>query len=167
MCASGGRVTRSHVFGLLAFAVASPATPQGEPDPLQVWGEEYVQVRPGKSIEIRVHATISEGYRIVASSARHPNLTPLALKLEPANDLAVGLPAYPEPTPALLGGRSVSSLAEELEIAVPISVLPRAKEGERLLRGTLRYQACDEKRCRPPASAPVSVSVYVQADRKD
>ncbi|MGH9489098.1 MAG: protein-disulfide reductase DsbD domain-containing protein, partial [Terriglobales bacterium] len=46
----------------------------------------------------------------------------------------------------------------------PVRILLRAAPGARsqVLKGTLRYQACNDNLCRPPASLPVAIRLTVR-----
>jgi hypothetical protein len=111
---------------------------------------------------VRLH--IAGGFHIQANPASQPYLIPATLDLQAAEGVQARAPVYPPGTAHRLRGaaQDLSTYEGTIEIAVPVTVALDARPGERVLRGTFRYQACDARVCLAPAAAPVAVLVSIR-----
>lgn len=150
------------VPGLEAGAAAGPGA-ERHPGPVSVRVSSPVVVEAGRSADAGFMVEIAEGFHIQANPASDRFLIPAELKLGPARGIEPGVPAYPQGRPHRLEGAStdISTYEEAIRILVPLQADEAAELGDRLLRGTLRYQACDARRCFPPALLPVEVAVRI------
>lgn len=147
-------------------ALASSSTALADDAPLQLWDERYLTLRAGATAQMLLHASIREGYVVVARAGQRAKLVPLTLKLDPPAQLKIGKIEYPSPDaqPAKLEASSADVAVYrgtiEIRVAVraPISVDPGAHE----IKGTLTYQACDPRRCLPRATVPVALIVSIR-----
>jgi hypothetical protein len=107
---------------------------------------------------------VAPGFHINSSKPKSEFLIPTALKMDPPTDIALGKTQYP-------AGKDVSfpfSPDEKLNVysgdfTIKLSVHPlnSVVPGKYMMRGTLRYQACDNAQCFPPKTLPVSFEVKV------
>lgn len=156
----------------LAAGCAVAAAPAEDRGPVEVEISGPVIVEAGRSAEAGVTVLIAEGFHIQANPASDRFLIPTELKLEPSGGIEPGEPAYPPGRPHRLQGATsdLSTYEGSIRIRLPLRAAKDSKQGVRILRGSLRYQACDTRRCFPPATAPVEVAVRVagpgEADRR-
>lgn len=122
-----------------------------------------VTLAAGGVTEARITLVVADGYHIQANPASGEFLIPLRLDLRGRGGVRVGKPGYPRGRPYRLPGADVDWMTYEgtLEVAVPLEAQESAPEGERVLRGVVRYQACDDGRCLFPESVPVAFPVRV------
>ena len=148
---------------LLILVLAAMAPVRAE-DVVTLWDAEYVTVRPGATVRLLIHATIAEGYVLIAHRAQAKNLAPLSVRISAPSHLEVGTPAYPTSQQAEIqsGKRQVPTYAGLLEIALPVTVSREAAAGDLILEGELRYQACDKHSCLSPRTAPLELVVEVR-----
>lgn len=107
---------------------------------------------------------VSGGYHINSNQPKTEFLIPTVLKVEATTDIVIGKITYPE-------GHDMSFAFdpdEKLNVytgdfAVDVSVHPMhtAQTGKYVIRGTLKYQACDNIACYPPKQLPVSFDVKI------
>lgn len=107
---------------------------------------------------------VASGFHINSNAPKSEFLIPTALKMDPPTDIALGKTEYPE-------GKDVSfpfSPDEKLNVysgdfTIHLTVHPLRSvvPGKYVMRGTLRYQACDNAQCFPPKNLPVSFDVKV------
>ena len=107
---------------------------------------------------------VAPGFHINSNKPKSEFLIPTALKMDPPTDIALGKTQYPM-------GKDVSfpfSPDEKLNVfsgdfTIKLSVHPlnSVVPGKYMMRGTLRYQACDNAQCFPPKTLPVSFEVKV------
>jgi len=93
------RLAAMAVAALILCLASLPAVGQ---EPLKLWDEDYIRVRTGVTIRVVVHASIETGYYIVAAGGTNAKLTPLTLKMAPAEGITLGTPEYPTAKPVRL-----------------------------------------------------------------
>jgi DsbC/DsbD-like thiol-disulfide interchange protein len=110
----------------------------------------------------RLHATvvlsIAPGFHVYAAPAP-PGSTALAVEVEPLSGLAVGEARWPAPRRFATGGDTLLGYEGEVAGVVPLTFGAPAGAGDQRVRLTVRYQACRERECRPPASAVLELPV--------
>jgi thiol:disulfide interchange protein DsbD len=149
---------------LLTVAAQAPAIPKVI---VSVAEPEEVRVVAGGSAVLELVATISEGFRIQANPASDRFLVPASLELEDDERVRLGPVEYPPGKPYRLRGASddLSIYEGTVEIRVPLeATLSSAPGGESvavMLKGTLRYQACNDIVCLKPSSVPVRLPVRI------
>ncbi len=101
-------------------------------------------------------------------NAHKPNedfLVPTVLTLSPAAGVTAGPASYPAAKQVKLSFSETPLAVYEdaFTITVPLRATATAAPGAHTLRGTLRFQSCNDQVCLPPATIPVVVAVNVAA----
>ncbi len=155
-----------------------PAPPGGAPSPERgldlALSASDASVGPGSVLALRATIALPSGSHLVAADAPEP-YQPLALAVEPTEGLIVDSIAYSPghrlPLEDVKEDLPVLEGSFEIRVDARISTDPafvRSLGRDRsiyhalVVHGTLRYQACDEHRCFPPAAIPVSWTVGVR-----
>ena len=122
-----------------------------------------VTVAQGGEALARVSVIVADGFHVQANPASAEFLIPLRLQLRAQGGVRATIPVYPPGEPYRVEGMPGELMTYDgtFEIVVQLSAGDSAQPGDRTLRGMLRYQACDDRSCRFPASVPVSVPVLV------
>ena len=117
-----------------------------------------------KQTTVELDFRVASGFHINSNTPKSEFLIPTALKMDPPTDIALGKTDYPE-------GKDVSfpfSPDEKLNvysgdftIRLTMHPLRSVVPGKYVMRGNLRYQACDNAQCFPPKNLPVSFDVKV------
>lgn len=150
------------MLGLLALAPAARAQ-AGAPAVIALRSASAATPAAGGTASATLTFALAPGYHV---NSNHPNsdfLIPTALHWAAAGGVKVVAIHWPEPEE-----RKFSFSATPLAVfsgAFPVTVEVRAARGEsgvRVLRGSLRYQACNDNLCRPPANLPVRIEVKVR-----
>lgn len=121
-----------------------------------------VILKVGQTQEVQVPGTVLKGHHIQANPATLPNLIATELGFEKLEGLEVSSPTYPQSKPWKLN--SAGKVIQTYEGSFLIKVGLTAKNlqpGKYEIKGSLRYQACDEKNCFFPTSVPVTIPVSV------
>ncbi|HVP39924.1 MAG TPA: protein-disulfide reductase DsbD domain-containing protein [Candidatus Saccharimonadales bacterium] len=160
---------------LAALVLAAPAAgaPQaggpGSPGPqtVSVAPVAAVHLAPRGAAEARVSVTVAEGFHIQANPAAADYLIATRLAVKASPGIKAGKPVYPKGKPYQLQGSDdkMSIYDGTFEIVVPLRAAAVAPPGERTLRATLRFQACDDRACYAPVSVPVEIPIQVAAPR--
>jgi hypothetical protein len=121
-------------------------------------------VTRGKTNTVTLEFRVQSGFHINSNKPSAEYLIPTTLKLDPPTDIVVGKTTYPpgqEMSFAFAPDEKLSVYSGDFTLGVSIrplgSVLPSKYE----VRGTLRYQACDNAACYPPRNLPVKFEVKV------
>lgn len=132
------------------------------PEYLKVGKIKSVILKVGQTTDAVVPAKVLKGHHIQANPASLPNLIATELNLEALQGLEVKTPVYPPSKPWKLTntGKVIQTYDGNLEIKVALSAKD-LKPGNYQLKGSLRYQACNEKNCFFPTNAPITIPVTV------
>ena len=126
-----------------------------------------IALEPGASADLVLEVSMPPEVHVQAHQPKDPLLVPTVLAVEPPEGISVESIAYPSPTELTQAGRAdpLLVLGPTFEIRVRLSVSPEARDGVRSVPVALRYQACNETVCFPPARATAAWTVAVAARR--
>lgn len=121
------------------------------------YAAEPAVVKAGVRAIVEVRLVVAGGYHVNSHAPKSELLIPTVAKLEP-EDASVRMEPveYPRGVPYSFA----TDPGEVLDVytgAVVLRVPVIAAVGEHALRGTLRYQACDQKACYPPRTLTLAV----------
>lgn len=148
------------LFGCLA-ALASPihhiligATVTSTPPTLKAPGSGLLNIR----------LTIAPGYHIYAQNQKQPYLIPTVVTLNKSTGVTFGSAAYPRPETVVLpaGQGRTRVYTGQVVVHVPFTVDHSIKAGALLLSGQVRYQACNDAACYPPAKLSFTSTLTVK-----
>ena len=151
----------------LAVVAALSAVPAGAYaiDVVTVVPPSLVGLKPGASTRIALQVVVKPGYHVQANPVENPSLIPITLKIDGAKDITVGEPIYPTAKRLRLPGDNQDLVVYDgsFAIAFPLEVTRDATPGQTAtLKGSLRYQACDDSHCLFPVTLPVALSIAIR-----
>lgn len=122
-----------------------------------------VALQPGHAVFEVLEFQVSPGYHV---NSNHPNsafLIATTLHFATART-GIAVRAIRWPRPHELKFQFSPQPLSVFSGTFPVRILLRAAPGARsqILKGTLRYQACNDTLCRPPASLPVAIHLTVR-----
>jgi len=122
-----------------------------------------VTVEPGASADLVLNVSMPPEVHVQAHQPKDPLLIPTVLTVEAPAGISVESIAYPSPTEFAQAGRAdpLLVLGPRFEIRVRLSVSRDASDGLRSVPVVLRYQACNETVCFPPARATAAWAVSI------
>jgi hypothetical protein len=120
-------------------------------------------VTRGKSNPIDVQFQIGSGFHINSNKPTLAYLIPTSLKLDAPTDIVLGVtyPAGEEVSFPFAPDEKLSVYSGSFHLTVAVRPLAGILPGQYVLRGNLKYQACDNASCYPPKQLPVSFDVKV------
>jgi hypothetical protein len=126
-----------------------------------------LEIVAGERGEYLMQLNILKGYHIQSNPASQKYLIPLTVKFEESGPLTIGDAVYPPGVPFRLKGSQtdISTYEGNVRIKIPLHVKSEAKPGEVVLKGTLRYQGCDESLCFPPRNLPLEAKLRIVEKR--
>ena len=113
-------------------------------------------------LALKVH--LPENIHVQSDKPRDPSVISTALTLTPPAGLTVEKIVYPPATDLVQTGRTeaLSVFGGTVTIEARLIVPKTEPSGERQIAATLRYQACTESVCFPPARATVQWTLTVK-----
>lgn len=123
-----------------------------------------VTLARGASVDLILHVSMPPEVHVQAHQPKDPLLIPTVLTVEAPEGLGVESIAYPSPVEFTQTGRPdpLLVLGPRFDIRVRLSAAAEAAGGLRSVPVVLRYQACNETVCFPPARATGAWSLTVK-----
>ncbi len=121
-------------------------------------------VTRGKPNSVSLRFRVSPGFHVNSNQPRSEFLIPTTLKLTAPTDIVLGRETYPpaqEMSFAFSPGEKLSVFTGEFPVTVQVRPLASVVPGRYMVRGELKYQACDNAACYPPRKLPVEFEVKV------
>lgn len=161
-------------FLALSILLCIPATaqePMGVKGPaVSVAPPPVVAITPGKTGQVPISFRVISGYHINSNQPKSEYLIPTVLKIDATTDIMIGKIIYPpgqDMSFAFAPDEKLNVYTGDFKVDVSVHPLRSVVPGKYAIRGTLKYQACDNAACYPPKQLPVSFDVRVtKAPRK-
>ena len=123
-----------------------------------------ISVPQGKSGTVPLSFRVIRGYHINSNKPKSEFLIPTALKIDATTDIVIGRITYPEGKDmsfAFSPDEKLNVYAGDFQVGVMVRPLRSVQTGKYMIRGTLKYQACDNAACYPPKQLPISFEVRI------
>jgi thiol:disulfide interchange protein DsbD len=162
-----GLGTTSALIAALMGGVLSAQPAQTRPGVAQLAvTPAVVDVRPGGSARTAITVRLPEGLHMNSDKPRDENLIPITVSMEALPVVAGATAAFPEPLDLKQEGEPIPLRVFEREFAIglQVNVTAEAAAGTHKLPLRVRYQACDEKQCYLPITAPLELNLSVSKD---
>lgn len=157
------------LLSIAALPVLATAQSEFKPKPPEVHATPVgkIQVARGTMTIVPLTFHLTPGYHINSNVPRSDLLIPTVLTLEaPSPQVSIRL-SYPKGEDVAFDfdpGNKLSVYSGEFTINARIRPTRAAKPGVHTVRGTLKYQACDDRSCFPPKTLPVEFQLTVEKD---
>jgi hypothetical protein len=123
-----------------------------------------VTVAQGEAVTVPITFNVAGGYHINSNHPKSDYLIPTTLKVEATTDIIIGKTTYPDGQDmsfAFAPDEKLNVFTGNFRVDVLVRPLRSVQPGKYIVRGTLQYQACDNKACYPPKNLPVSFDVKI------
>ncbi|MEQ1758938.1 MAG: protein-disulfide reductase DsbD domain-containing protein [Vicinamibacterales bacterium] len=119
--------------------------------------------KAGGTVRLVAHVRLPAGLHVQSNKPKDPDLIPTDLAVTPPKGVRMVDIVYPKATDITLPGYKLplAVYGNEFDIVVRVRLDPGVTPGSLTVPATLRYQACNDSVCFPPARAEVSWSVQV------
>jgi DsbC/DsbD-like thiol-disulfide interchange protein len=147
---------------LLAGAPPIGAQPQRPRAELTAVARETA-VKPGTTAIVSLKVRLPKNVHVQANKPRDPLLIPTVLTIDAPAGLTIDRITYPPATELAQTGRrdKLVVYGPEFEIEVRLALAAGAPPGDLIVPAQLRYQACNEAVCFPPARASAQWALRV------
>jgi len=119
----------------------------------------------GKPGDVELRFRVTPGYHINSNTPKSEFLIPTALKLDAPTDIVIGKITYPAGRDLAFPfspDEKLSVYTGEFALGVVVRPLHTVLPAKYMIRGELKYQACDNAQCYPPKKLPVQFEVKVE-----
>jgi hypothetical protein len=131
----------------------APSTGKGH----VTYAAEVIEVAAGKPAIVELRFRVDAGFHVNSHTPKDELLIPTVLKLEDAAGVKVLTQEYPKGSAFRLPGDGQTLDVYQGEFRVRLQVV--VPKGQSVLKGALRYQACDSAACFPPRTLVVDVPI--------
>ena len=118
----------------------------------------------GQPVTVSLSFNVANGFHINSNHPKSEFLIPTALKIEPATDIVIGKTIYPDGQDmsfAFAPDEKLNVYTGDFKVDVIVHPLHIIQPGKYAVRGSLKYQACDNTACYPPKNLSVSFDVKI------
>jgi hypothetical protein len=159
-------MTRTLAIGLLLLSASSYGQEgYGPKGPTVIMAPApLVTARQGKSATVPLSFRVSSGYHINSNRPKSEFLIPTTLKIDATTDTVIGKITYPEGQDmsfAFAPDEKLNVYTGDFRVDVLVRPLRTVQVGKYVVRGILKYQACDNAACYPPKQLPISFDLKV------
>jgi thioredoxin:protein disulfide reductase len=148
---------------LLSLAAAAALDAQGRPRAVVNPAVETDGVPAGTATRIALTVTLPSGVHVQSDKPRDPSLIPTVLTIEPPAGVRVTHLVFPAPTDFKQEGQAepLAVFEQDFVVGAELAIADSVAAGDVVIPGRLRYQACDDKICYQPTTAPVEWTLRV------
>ncbi len=125
---------------------------------------QVITVTQGKAGPVPLLFRVARGYHINSNQPKSEFLIPTRLKIDATTDIVISGTTYPEGHDmsfAFAPDEKLNVFTGDFEVDVLVRPLRSVQPGKYVVRGRLKYQACDNAACYPPQQLPVSFDVRI------
>jgi hypothetical protein len=118
----------------------------------------------GKPATVPLSFRVASGFHINSNRPKSEFLIPTVLKVEATTDIVIGKTTYPDGQDlsfAFAPDEKLNVYTGDFNLDVLVRPLRSVQPGKYMVRGTLKYQACDNSACYPPKQLPLSFEVKI------
>jgi hypothetical protein len=118
----------------------------------------------GKPSTLSLSFNVAKGFHVNSNRPKSEFLIPTALKIDATTDIVIGKTVYPDGQDmsfAFAPDEKLNVYTGNFNIDVVVHPLHSVQPGKYAVRGSLRYQACDNTACYPPKNLPVMFDVKI------
>ncbi len=120
-----------------------------------------IAAKAGTKATLFVDVTPNPNIHVYAPGTR--DFIPITVKFDPATSIKVGKLTYPKSETMTFADEKVPVFQKPFRLTQEVTVQDDLKAGTSVpIKATVDFQACDDKVCYPPESAPVSWTLTVK-----
>src|SRR5688572_2761921 len=120
-------------------------------------------VHPGTTVRVALQVSLPDNLHVQSDRPRDPLLIPTVLTIEPPPGVTLRRTAFPPAIDLKQEGQAepLAVFENTFAIGAELAVAANTTFGTLLVPARLRYQACDDKLCYPPATAEVEWTLQI------
>jgi hypothetical protein len=122
---------------------------------------QTLSVKRGQTAQQKLQISLRSGFHVNSDKPTDEFLIPIKLTWT-SGPLQTKQISYPKPEDVKVGDDTLSVFTGKFTIDTEFLAPPQAQAGIATMQGKLRYQACDSRSCKRPATVAVQVPVSIQ-----
>lgn len=125
-------------------------------------------VSPGESATLVVTLKVKPGFHVNANPPSEQGFIGTAISFDKSAGLIFGKPLYPvgEKHRFRFSDKQLAVYQGETSVRVPLQIESSVTGGARLIKGRVRYQACNEQNCLLPETASFQATLQIKSNGK-
>ncbi len=154
----------SRTFLLFTVAAGAASAQSGKAPSVSMVPVDTVTATRGAQTMVPLNFRVASGFHINSNTPKSEFLIPTALKMDLPTDIVLGKIDYPAGKDLAFPfspDEKLNVYSGDFTINVAVHPLSSVSPGKYIMRGVLRYQACDNAQCFPPKTLPVNFDVKV------
>jgi len=153
------------VLAILALAAAALNAQIRRPQATVTPFVERPDVHAGDSVRLALRVALPGGLHTQSNAPLDPTLIPTVLTINAPAGVTIDEVVYPKTADLVQAGQDkpLKVFEREFLIGVQVTLAPGTPDGDLVVPAHLRYQACNESMCFPPATADVLWTIRVIA----
>lgn len=127
-------------------------------------GESVYKVKRGAAVQVAITIEVEDGYHINSNRPAEKYLIATVLKLERTAGLSTTPVIYPKAKLQKFefSSKPLSVFEGKTVLKLTARALPSLAAGDRMLKGKLTVQACNDQQCLRPQTIDVSIPLHVE-----
>ena len=158
------RFSRLFLVLIISAVLGLPVLAQTSSKVVKIYPAGRPKLKPGASAPVTVQLEIAPGYHINSNRPNQDFLVATALKFDRTPGLATGPVTYPKPkmqTFKFSPNRPLSVYDGKVSLRFTVRALASLGSGEKILKGKLTIQACNDEVCLRPETVPVDIPIDI------
>ncbi|HEX6821575.1 MAG TPA: protein-disulfide reductase DsbD domain-containing protein [Candidatus Sulfotelmatobacter sp.] len=155
---------------VLALLAATALAQSGKAPSVSMAPVGVVTAQRTKQTMVDLDFRVAAGFHINSNKPKSEFLIATGLKMDPPTDIVLGKVVYPPGKDVAFPfspDEKLNVYSGDFTIKVAVHPLRSVVPGKYAMRGTLRYQACDNAQCFPPKTLPVNFDVKVVKEPRE
>lgn len=142
---------------LLLTVAALAVTPMKKPEPVKTRLVPAENAKAGQVIEIKLNLEIGSEWHMFSDKPEVTGITATQLTIDASDAFTLDHVVYPKPTPVYsdVFQKDLNFYKDQVSISVFLKLSDKAS-GDVPIKGLLKFQACSNTLCLPPAKVPIS-----------
>ena len=157
--------TRVTIFGVLVIAAAGLSAQVRRPQATVTAIVERPAAQAGGQARVALQVSLPEGLHTQSNKPRDPTLIPTVLTIDAPAGVTVDEIVYPPAIDLKQEGleQPLAVFEREFAIGAQLTIAPSVPAGTLVVPARLRYQACNDTTCFPPATAAAQWTITIAA----
>jgi DsbC/DsbD-like thiol-disulfide interchange protein len=156
----------SNCIALSFFVIllSAPALAQGSSPAITVFPIDTVVVARGGKAPLHITLQVNRGFHVNSNKPNDELLLPTVVHLNPPQGIMILNMQYPAGEQLALpfmGNDKLSVYSGNFAVEAEVRIPKSTALGTQRIHGEVKYQACDNRQCFPPKTAPLEFDVKV------
>ncbi len=158
------KTVKASLVALALLLIAPSLFAQGNAPAISVAPVPTVTVARGSKAKLKLDLVVNRGFHVNSNKPHDELLMPTTLRLNPPDGVVFANILYPEGEELALpfmGNEKLSVYSGAFHITAEVRATAKSALGTQRIHGEVKFQACDNRQCFPPKTAPFDFDIKV------